>query len=35
MTEKCRICDKEIKVQIMKNSGLCGEQCRKAEQRAS
>lgn len=28
-TEKCEICAKPVKVQIMKGTGVCGENCRK------
>lgn len=28
--ETCEICDKKIEVQIMKNTGVCSELCRKA-----
>ena len=28
-TENCTVCGKKIEVQIMKNSGVCGEICRK------
>lgn len=30
MTEKCMECGKNVTVQIMKNTGLCSENCRKA-----
>lgn len=32
--ERCKVCGKEVKVQIMKNTGLCSERCRKANDKA-
>lgn len=30
VTEKCMECGKDVTIQIMKNTGLCSENCRKA-----